>query len=110
MTCRTNGCKGSPVDVFPILLQEEYDLIEKLHEEEKKELAELETHFNKLAETYDAIMEERRLAQEETERKAREMAIAVKGVTRLQALWRGFKVRKTLKGDKGKKGGKKGKK
>ena len=90
--------------------QEEYDLIEKLHDEEKKELAELEEHFNLLAEKYDAIMEERRLAEEEAERKAKEMAMAIMGVTRLQALWRGFKIRKILRGYRGKKGGKKGKK
>ena len=94
-----------------IFLQEEFDLIQKLHDEEKKDLAELETHFNKLAEKYDAIMEERRLAQEEAERREKELAIAIKGLTLLQAIWRGNKVRRTLKGNKvkGKKGAKKAK-
>ena len=41
--------------------QEEYDAVDAVYMEEKRQLNELEERFRKLEEEYNAIMEERRL-------------------------------------------------
>lgn len=86
--------------------QDEYEEIDAVYTEEKKQLHELEERFKTLEAEYQQIMEERRLARERREAAERELALMVKASTTIQAFWRSFKVRKALKTRK-KKGGKK---
>lgn len=92
--------------------QDEYEEIDGVYTEEKKQLNELEERFKTLETEYIQIQEERRIAREKREAAERELQIGVKAATTIQAFWRSFKVRKALKtkrkGGKGK--GKKGKK
>ncbi|CAH1802029.1 unnamed protein product [Owenia fusiformis] len=92
--------------------QDEFEEIDAVYTEEKKQLNELEERFKTLEAEYNSIMEERRISRERREAQEREMQAAVKAATTIQAYWRSFKVRKALKArKKGKKGkGKKGKK
>ncbi|KAI1900498.1 hypothetical protein AGOR_G00050550 [Albula goreensis] len=77
--------------------------------QETAELRELEKHYAVLELEYSQIMEERKLAQEQKEKEEREKVIKDQNAVIIQAYWRGFKVRKAMKGkNKGKKG-KKGK-
>lgn len=86
--------------------QDEYEEIDTVYTEEKKQLHELEERFKTLEAEYQQIMEERRQARERREAAERELALMVKASTTIQAFWRSFKVRKALKARK-KKGGKK---
>lgn len=91
--------------------QSEFDEIEELHTEEKKQLEELEEKFKPLEEEYLKITEERRVA--ESLRRIEEESLNKKiiAAVTIQSFWRGFKLRKGLfkkgKGKKGKKGKKK---
>ncbi|KAH9525523.1 hypothetical protein Btru_001618 [Bulinus truncatus] len=87
--------------------QDEYEEIDAVYAEEKKQLIELEERFATLEKEYLSIMEERRLARSKLERAQRELELVVKAATTIQAFWRSYKVRKALKA-KAKKGGKKG--
>lgn len=89
--------------------QNEYEEIDAVYTEEKKQLNELEERFKTLEEEYQQIMEERRLARERREAAEREMSLMVKASTTIQAFWRSYKVRKALKARKKKGGKKKGK-
>ncbi|KAL4223496.1 hypothetical protein ACF0H5_016967 [Mactra antiquata] len=86
--------------------QDEYEEIDAVYTEEKKQLHELEERFKTLEAEYQQIMEERKQARERREAAERELALMVKASTTIQAFWRSFKVRKALKARK-KKGGKK---
>lgn len=90
--------------------QDEFEEIDAVYTEEKKQLNELEERFKTLEAEYNQIQEERRIARERREAAERELQISVMAATTIQAFWRSFKVRKALKGKKKKKGGKKGKK
>ncbi|KAJ8312614.1 hypothetical protein KUTeg_009987 [Tegillarca granosa] len=87
--------------------QNEYEEIDAIYTEEKKQLHELEERFKTLDTEYQQIMEERRVAREKREAAEREMALMIKAATTVQAFWRSYKVRKALKGRKKKGGGKK---
>jgi len=87
--------------------QDEYEEIDLVYTEEKKQLFELEERFATLEKEYIAIMEERRVARDKRERAQRELAMLVKSATTIQAFWRSYKVRKALKAKNKKKGGKK---
>lgn len=87
--------------------QDEYEEIDLVYTEEKKQLFELEERFATLEKEYVAIMEERRIARDKRERAQRELALLVKSATTIQAFWRSYKVRKALKSKSKKKGGKK---
>lgn len=87
------------------IFQDEYEEIDAIYTEEKKQLNELEERFKTLEAEYLQIMEERRLAREKREKAERELALMVKAATTVQAFWRSFKVRKALKSKKKKKGG-----
>lgn len=89
--------------------QDEYEEIDAVYTEEKKQLHELEERFKTLETEYQQIMEERRQARERREAAERELAMMVKASTTIQAFWRSFKVRKALKARKKKGGKKKGK-
>ncbi|XP_041348856.1 dynein regulatory complex protein 10-like [Gigantopelta aegis] len=90
--------------------QDEYEEIDAVYTEEKKQLHELEERFKTLEAEYLQIMEERRAAREKREQAERELALMVKAATTIQAFWRSYKVRKALKSKKKKGGGKKKKK
>lgn len=89
--------------------QDEYEEIDLIYTEEKKQLLELEERFAALEKEYLAIMEERRIAREKRERAQRELNMLVKAATTIQAFWRSYKVRKALAKKKKKQKGKKGK-
>ncbi|XP_053556525.1 dynein regulatory complex protein 10 [Bombina bombina] len=96
--------------------QAELESLETLYMEEKSQLAELQEKLAVLEVEYDQIMEERRLKQLKMEEEARELANRTKAAILIQSYWRGFQVRREMKGKKKKKGkkgkgkGKKGKK
>ncbi|KAK6192225.1 hypothetical protein SNE40_003732 [Patella caerulea] len=90
--------------------QDEYEEIDEIYTEEKKQLHELEERFKTLETEYKQIQEERRLARERREKAEQEMARMIRAATTVQAFWRSYKVRKALKAKKKKGGGKKGKK
>uniref|UniRef100_H2YX44 Dynein regulatory complex protein 10 n=1 Tax=Ciona savignyi TaxID=51511 RepID=H2YX44_CIOSA len=87
--------------------QDEYEQIDAVYTQEKKQLSELEEKFSVLQEEYDKIMEERRIAREIKEAKELELALMMKAAITIQAFFRAYKVRKALK-SKAKKGGGKG--
>ncbi|MGH0183818.1 UNVERIFIED_CONTAM: hypothetical protein FKN15_012675 [Acipenser sinensis] len=90
--------------------QVELEQLHAVYTEEQGELKELEEHFAVLDQEYSQIMEERHLAREKKEQEERELVLMIRAATRIQALWKGYKVRKMMKSKKGKKGkGKKGK-
>ncbi|KAJ3333542.1 hypothetical protein HDU76_006849 [Blyttiomyces sp. JEL0837] len=76
--------------------QAELEDITAIFLEEKAQLDELQTRFNDLQKEYERIMEERRLAQEmkkEQEKQQRRMHDAA---TLIQAVFRGYRVRREL--------------
>ncbi len=90
--------------------QAEFDEIEELHREEKKQLEELEEKFKPLEEEYLKIVEERRLAESLRRIEEETLNKKIMAAVTIQSFWRGFKLRKGLfkKGKaKGKKKGKK---
>eukprot|EP00112_Aurelia_sp_Birch-Aquarium-sp1_P021190 Seg5637.2 transcript_id=Seg5637.2/GoldUCD/mRNA.D3Y31 product="Dynein regulatory complex protein 10" protein_id=Seg5637.2/GoldUCD/D3Y31 len=91
--------------------QDEFDELDTIYTEEKRQLKELEERFKTLDEEYTVIMEERRVARERREAAEQELRSAIKAATVLQSFWRAYKMRKALKTKKKKKGkkGKKGK-
>ncbi|KAJ8414049.1 hypothetical protein AAFF_G00066470 [Aldrovandia affinis] len=89
--------------------QVELEEVSVLYTQETEELMELEEHYAVLELEFSQIMEEKRLAQEHKEKEEREQVVKDQNAVVIQAYWRGFKVRKAMKGkNKGKKG-KKGK-
>ncbi|CAL1527898.1 unnamed protein product [Lymnaea stagnalis] len=88
--------------------QDEYEEIDTVYTEEKKQLLELEERFATLEKEYLSIMEERRVARSKLEKAQRELEMLVKAATTIQAFWRSYKVRKALKAKSKKKGGRKG--
>jgi len=82
--------------------QDEYEEIDAIYTEEKKQLSELEEKFKVLSEEYDAIMEERRKAMIAKELQNQDDLIQKSAATTIQAYFRAYKVRKMLK-TKGKK-------
>ena len=90
--------------------QDEFDEIEEMHEEEMRQLTELEEKFKPLEEEYKQIMEEKHM--QETLRRMQEESLnkKIKAAIVIQSYWRGFKLRKGLFKKRGGGGGKKGKK
>ena len=82
-----------------------------MYETDKAELAKLQALFEILEKQYDAIMEERRLQEEENTRRQREEQEQINAVTTIQAAWRAYQFRKAMakKVKKDKKAEKKGK-
>ena len=80
-----------------------------MYEADKAELSQLQARFEILEKQYNAIMEERRLIEEEKARKLKEEKQQNEAATAIQAAWRGYQFRKLMrkKGKKGKKTGKK---
>ncbi|KAK3728548.1 hypothetical protein QZH41_011628 [Actinostola sp. cb2023] len=94
--------------------QDEFDALDVVYTEEKKQLQELEERFKTLEKEYTTIVEERRIAKEKAEAAERELNMKIRAARLIQAMWRAHKARKLLqkkkkKGKKGKKGKKSGK-
>ncbi|KAJ1092404.1 hypothetical protein NDU88_005514 [Pleurodeles waltl] len=89
--------------------QTELEELEAVYEEEEAQHEELKEKMALLEKEYLQIVEERRLAQEKKEAEEKELAILTRAATLIQAIWKGYLVRKLL-GPKKKKKGKKGKK
>lgn len=85
--------------------QDEYEEIDAVYTEEKKQLNELEEKFQVLAEEYDKIMEERRIERERREAADKDYKLKKEAATIIQAYFRAYKVRKVLKAAKAGKGG-----
>lgn len=81
-------------------LQDEYETIESIYKEEKKQLSELEEKFTSLQKEYFVIIDEREMARRMREESERKMIVMVRAATTIQAFWRSFKVRKVLKAKK----------
>ncbi|XP_035235585.1 dynein regulatory complex protein 10 isoform X2 [Anguilla rostrata] len=89
--------------------QVELEEVSVYYAQESKELQELEEHYKVLELEFSQIMDERRLAQELKEEEERERVIKEQNAVIIQAYWRGFQVRKEMKGKPTGKKGKKGK-
>ncbi|KAM4707473.1 dynein regulatory complex protein 10 [Discoglossus pictus] len=89
--------------------QDELEELETVYTEEKTQLAELQEKLAVLEVEYVQIVEERRLAQLKKEEAEKEFANQTQAATLIQAYWRGFQVRRTMKSKKKKKGKGKGK-
>ena len=94
--------------------QTEIEELTVLHEEDLKEIDQLSEHFVKLEKEYDDIMERKEQERLEEERLLEEENRRRRATVLMQALWRGYLVRKEQKAGggkktkgKGKKGGKK---
>ena len=58
----------------------------------------LEEQFSKLEIDYKKIVEERRIKEERTQKRLEDLAIKVGASLKIQAFWRGFLVRRVLRG------------
>ncbi|XP_056149756.1 dynein regulatory complex protein 10 [Lampris incognitus] len=95
-------------------MEEKQDELEKMamaYEEEKQELTELEEVYAVLELEYSQIQEERQLAEERMMEEKRELELKSQAAIIVQAWWRGYRIRKAIKGKskrskkaKGKKG------
>ena len=65
-------------------MQDEFEEIDSVYTEEKKQLNELEERFKTLQTEYDQIMEERRVAREKREAAERELQMCVGAATTIQ--------------------------
>ncbi|KAM4053242.1 dynein regulatory complex protein 10 [Anomaloglossus baeobatrachus] len=87
--------------------QAELEEVEGMYEEEKAQLVELKEKLAVLEVEYVQIVEERRLAQLRREEAERELASMNRAAIVIQAHWKGYQVRRSMKSKKKKK--KKGK-
>lgn len=101
--------------IFPLnfcTLQDEFDALDTIYTEEKRQLNELEERFKTLEKEYLEIVEARRIAKEKAEAAERELNLKIRAARLIQSLWRAHRARKQLnkkkKGKKGKKGKKSG--
>ena len=92
---------------FVCILKDDFDELDTIYTEEKRQLAELEEKFKTLEEQYTTIMEEKRIAREKREAAERELRAMIKAASVIQSFWKAYKMRKALKSKKKK--GKKGK-
>ncbi|MEQ2269000.1 hypothetical protein XENORESO_020466 [Xenotaenia resolanae] len=87
----------SPFHNLLHLCQANLELSEQLYEKELEELRKLEEPFNILQERYNQIQEKRHLAEEKRNEEIRQLELKTKAAIIIQAWWRGYSVRKTLK-------------
>ncbi|KAM8961046.1 dynein regulatory complex protein 10 [Pelodytes ibericus] len=99
--------------------QAELEKLDAIYTKEKAQLKEVQKKLSVLETEYAQIVEERRLAQLRKEAEQKELANMNRAATVIQAFWKGFQVRRTMKlkkkkkkkgKGKGKGKGKKGKK
>lgn len=81
-----------------------------IYEEEKEELRQLQEAYAVLEVEYSQIQEEHLLAEERMQEEERDLEFNTRAAVIIQAWWRGFRVRKSMKGKSKKTKGKKGKK
>jgi len=81
-------------------LKDEYEDIDAVYSEEKKQLNELEERFHVLETEYQRIMDERRRAREVREAAERHLQTLIRASLTIQAFWRSYKVRKLIKAKK----------
>ena len=79
-----------------------------MYEADKDQLVQLQERFAMLEKQYDAIIEERRVAEEEKARKMEEERKQNQAAEVIQTVWRSYQFRKLMRG-KSKKSTKKGK-
>ncbi|KAI9348774.1 IQ domain-containing protein D-like protein [Zopfochytrium polystomum] len=77
--------------------QAELEDITTIYMEEKAQLDELQQRYNDLQNEYDRIMEERRLAEEAKKEQDRQLRRMNDAATLIQAIFRGWKVRRDIK-------------
>lgn len=80
------------------------------YKEEVEEVSRLEMLHTELNVEYRSILDKLRLVKEKKEKEAKELELKTKAALLMQAWWRGYCVRKTLKEREKKGKGKKGKK
>jgi len=85
---------------WSVTVQNEYEQINIVYMEEKKQLNELEERFHVLETEYDRIMDERRRAREAREAAERHLQTLIRASLTIQSFWRSFKVRKLIKAKK----------
>ncbi|KAM9744109.1 dynein regulatory complex protein 10 isoform 2-T2 [Menidia menidia] len=90
-------------------IEAKLELNEREYEKEQEEVKKLEELFPALERACNKIQEKRRLAEEKRIRETRELELKTKAAIVIQAWWRGYSIRKTLKNKGKKKKGKKGK-
>ncbi|KAI5089636.1 dynein regulatory complex protein 10 [Silurus meridionalis] len=90
--------------------QERVEQMREMYEEERAKLRELQDLFSVLELEYTQIMEEKRREREQKEKEEQEREMRNKASVVIQALWRGYRLRKALKNQSQTKKGKKGKK
>ena len=83
-----------------VTMQDEYEEIDSVYTEEKKQLNELEERFRVLETEYNRIMDERRRAREVREAAERHLQTLIRASLTIQAFWRSYKVRKVIKAKK----------
>ena len=83
-----------------VAVQDEYEDIDAVYTEEKKQLNELEQRFRVLEVEYNRIMDERRRTRETREAAERHLQNLIRAALTIQAFWRSFKVRKAIKAKK----------
>jgi len=83
-----------------VTVQNEYEEIDAVYTEEKKQLNELEERFHVLETEYNRIMDERRRTREAREAAERHLQTLIRAALTIQAFWRSFKVRKAIKAKK----------
>ncbi|XP_040051152.2 dynein regulatory complex protein 10 [Gasterosteus aculeatus] len=81
--------------------QAKLELNQMENEREEAQLKKLEKTFSALEVEYDQIQEKRRLAEEKRKEEIRELELKTKAAILIQACWRGYITRKSLK-NKGK--------
>ncbi|OAF67358.1 IQ domain-containing protein D [Intoshia linei] len=77
--------------------QEEYEIIETKYIAEKKQLEELQERFTEIEIEYDSIILNQKLKKEKDERNEFEKKMKLRAAHTIQAFWRSYKVRKSLK-------------
>lgn len=92
-----------------VVFQAKQERLTQTYEEEGAELCQLQEHFAVLELEYTQIMEERRRESERREEEKRKRATQSQAAVIIQAVWRGWKVRKAMKNKSKSKKSKKGK-
>ncbi|KAJ3343783.1 hypothetical protein HDU93_006700 [Gonapodya sp. JEL0774] len=90
--------------------QVELDDLAGQHGEERVQLDELREKHSAMSKEWERIQVEKKKAEERKKEEDRQLAVKVTAATKIQAIWRGFCVRRDIRKKKSKSGGKSGKK
>eukprot|EP00795_Rhopilema_esculentum_P000625 gene625-10320_t len=80
------------------LRKDEIEELLELQALNQSDLKILEEQFSKLEIEYEKIVEERRIKEEKTQKRLEDLAIKVGASLKIQAFWRGYLVRRVLRG------------